>query len=33
MHMFSGDGQMIVQFEKAGSPKGQETFTGTVVVP
>jgi hypothetical protein len=29
----SGDGQMIVQFERAGSVKGQETFTGQVVVP
>lgn len=29
----SGHGQMIVQFEGAGSPKGLETFTGLVVVP
>jgi hypothetical protein len=29
----SGDGQMIVQFERAGSSKGQETFTGIVLVP
>ncbi len=29
----SGDGQMIVRFERAGSSKGQETFTGLVVVP
>jgi hypothetical protein len=29
----SGDGQMIVQFERAGSVIGQETFTGQVVVP
>jgi hypothetical protein len=29
----SGDGQMIVQFERAGSATGQETFTGKVVVP
>jgi hypothetical protein len=29
----SGDGQMIVQFERAGSVKGQETFTGQVVIP
>jgi hypothetical protein len=29
----SGDGQMVVQFERAGSSKGQETFTGMVLVP
>jgi len=29
----SGDGQMIVRWERAGSPIGQETFTGMVVVP
>ena len=29
----SGDGQMMVKFERAGSAKGQETFTGHVVVP
>jgi hypothetical protein len=29
----SGDGQMIVQFERAGSVRGQETFTGHLVVP
>jgi hypothetical protein len=29
----SGHGQMIVQFERAGSTVGQETFTGEVIVP
>jgi hypothetical protein len=29
----SGDGQMTVRFESAGSSKGEETFTGRVVVP
>jgi hypothetical protein len=29
----SGDGQMTVRWEKAGSSKGEETFTGLVVVP
>jgi hypothetical protein len=29
----TGDGQMIVRFERAGSVKGQETFTGHAVVP
>jgi hypothetical protein len=29
----SGDGQMTVRFETAGSSEGEETFTGRVVVP
>jgi hypothetical protein len=29
----SGDGRMKVRFESAGASKGQETFTGRVVVP
>jgi hypothetical protein len=29
----SGDGQMIVRFDRAGSVRGEETFTGHVVVP